>query len=305
MKPVSGPPFKVPPPTAVHEVRLPDGDGITVRRHGNPDGPRIVLSHGNGFAADSYYLVWGRLLDEFEVIVFDLRNHGWNEVGSVMRHNVPQFAKDLDYVTGEVQRHFGQKPTLGVFHSTSALAASLSPSLAKGYEGLFLLDPPLCKPGITYSRLDASGVWMARRARRRAVRFESLEKFVWMMEIIGGTFFKPVAGAWELLGRSTFREEVDGGWVLRCPREYEAYIAEYISALGVVVELTRLQCPVRVLGADPTLPYSFVPSFNLRVLVECDYDFIPEATHLLFLEKPDVCAARIRAFAARCGLVLP
>lgn len=28
----------------------------------------------------------------------------------------------------------------------------------------------------------------------------------------------------------------------------------------------------------------------------CSYDFVPETTHLLFLEKPEVCASRLAKF---------
>ena len=299
-------PFEVPTPRDIRKARLSDGERIVIRRHGNSRGPRMLLSHGNGFATDMYYPVWGQFLDEFEVVVFDLRNHGWNGVGAAERHNVPQLAKDGDQVAREVTRCFGPKPTLGVFHSVSALAACLSPSLGQDFEGLFLLDPPICKPGVTYQRLDAAATREASRARRRQVRYESPEQFVWMLEVLTRGYRQPVAGSWELMARSVLRrDEEGGGWVVRCPRHYEAHIAEYLSTLGVLVDLQRLRCPVRVLGADPTLPFSFIPSFNLRVLVACDYDFIPEASHMLFIEEPAACAARIRAFAVECGLVLP
>ena len=35
-----------------------DGATIRVRMHGNPDGPRIILGNGNGFAADGYFPFW-------------------------------------------------------------------------------------------------------------------------------------------------------------------------------------------------------------------------------------------------------
>ena len=49
-----------------------------MRRHGNPDGVRLLVTHGNGFAADAYYPYWRHLLSEFDVLVFDFRNHGQN-----------------------------------------------------------------------------------------------------------------------------------------------------------------------------------------------------------------------------------
>ena len=53
--------WEVPEPTAVHDVRVDDETVITLRRHGNPEGPRLVLSHGNGLAIDLYYPFWSLL----------------------------------------------------------------------------------------------------------------------------------------------------------------------------------------------------------------------------------------------------
>ena len=37
--------------------------------------------------------------------------------------------------------------------------------------------------------------------------------------------------------------------------------------------------------------YSFIPSRDLNSIIHVDYDFIPETSHLLMLEKPQECAA--------------
>ena len=60
---------------------MADGASITLRRHGNPTGPRIMFSHGNGLATDLYYPMWRLLMDRFDLVLWDLRNHGWNPVG--------------------------------------------------------------------------------------------------------------------------------------------------------------------------------------------------------------------------------
>ena len=53
-----GPDNRIPEPLEIAEIRMADGASITLRRHGNPTGPRIMFSHGNGLAADLYYPVW-------------------------------------------------------------------------------------------------------------------------------------------------------------------------------------------------------------------------------------------------------
>ena len=297
------PPFVVPEPVEATEVRLPDGEAVLVRRYGNPEGPRLLFSHGNGLAVDMYYPLWGQFLHDSDVVVFDLRNHGRNPAGDIATHNVPQFARDMDAIVDEIGRRFGPKPTIGIYHSISCLAACLSASRGAGYAGLFLLDPPVCKPGKTYREFDAGTERGARMTRRRQVRYESLEQFV---EVLGisPTYRRVQAGLAELAASATLRpDETDGGYVLRCPREYEAQIMDFITAFAVLVDFEKMRCPVKVLSADPTLPFSYLPSFNLGVIMDCDYDFIPEASHMLVFERPDVCGERILEFAAECGAV--
>ena len=65
-------------PGSIVEAALEGGGTPPVRHYGNPDGPRLLMSHGDGLAIDLYYPSWSLLLDDFDVIVFDLRNHGAN-----------------------------------------------------------------------------------------------------------------------------------------------------------------------------------------------------------------------------------
>ena len=296
-------PFEVPKPDQVEEVQLSDGNSVLLRRHGNREGPRLLLSHGNGFAVDMYYPMWSRFLAACEVIVFDLRNHGWNPIGDITGHNVPRIVEDFEVIPLEVERRFGAKPMIGLYHSVSALAACLSASRGEEYAGLFLLDPPICRPGITYGEFHDAAELFARRTRRREIRFESLtqgaELFRW-----SPAYKRTVDGACQLVARATLSWDPEAfGFVLRCPREYEALIMEYISVFTVLVNLDEMRCPVRILGADPTLPFAFLPSYHLDELMTCSYDFIPNTTHMLFLEKPDICATRFVEFLEDIGLV--
>ena len=63
-----------------------------------------------------------------------------------------------------------------------------------------------------------------------------------------------------------------------------------------MVDFETYVCPTKVIGADPLLPYSYLPTLELSDTVNVDYDFIPEATHFLQLEQPEECAATLREF---------
>ena len=115
--------WDIPEPLATFDVPLEDGSVTIVRRHGNPAGPRLVMSHGTGLAIDLYVPFWSAFLDDFDVFVHDIRNHGWNACGPLVNHTIGVFARDHDRILAAVERHCGPRPTIGVYHSLAAIAA--------------------------------------------------------------------------------------------------------------------------------------------------------------------------------------
>jgi pimeloyl-ACP methyl ester carboxylesterase len=275
---------------------MADGTIITLRRHGNPDGPRLVLSHGNGLAIDLYYPFWSLLIDDFDLVVHDLRNHGWNAVGDLTAHTVPTFARDHDTILDVIDDHFGIKAQAGAFHSVSALASLLSAARGSRYSALVLFDPPLCKPGSSHADFEVAAKQIATLARRRSPRFATSQDLIDLVQFMPA-FRGAVPGIADLLAHATLRETADGdGFELRCPREYEAQIIDFANVFAVSVEFDEIECPVKVIGADPTLPYSYLPTLDLSDILSVDYDFVPDATHFLQLEQPGQCAALLREF---------
>ncbi len=288
--------WKVPEPLSTHDVRVDDDTVITLRRHGNPAGPRLVLCHGNGLAIDLYYPFWSLLTDEFDLVVYDLRNHGWNSSGSLREQNIPTLIRDHDRLVDAIDRRYGKKPKIGVFHSVSALITLLSPTLGSGFSARVLFDPPLCKPDDGYAEFERASTRVAAMTRRRTDRFETREALAGFLPYLPA-FQRVVPGVCDLVARTTLRESEDGdGYVLRCPPECEAQLVDYARAFAVLVDFETLLCPTKVIGADPTLPYSYLPTMNLSNILTVDYDFVPEATHLLQLEQPEECVAAMREF---------
>ena len=289
-------PWEIPEPMATCAVAVDDDTLITLRRHGNPDGPRLVLSHGNGLAIDLYYPFWSLLADDFDLVVYDLRNHGWNAVGAREAHSLPTFVRDHDLILEGIDRHFGAKPKVGVFHSVSALTTLLSSATDSGYEARVLFDPPVCKPGRSQLDFDLAAERTAAMTRQRTDRFSAVRDFVDLLRFLPA-FTRLLPGTHELMARTTLREAAGGnGYELRCPKEYEAQIIDYARAFAVLVNFEALYCPTKVVGADPTLPFSYLPTFDLTHVLTVDYDFVPETTHFLPLENPAACAAATREF---------
>ena len=310
MKPATHPSPQVPPRTAwripdpisVHAVRVADDTEIAVRQHGNADAPlRLILSHGNGLAIDLYYPFWSLLADEFELIVFDLRNHGWNRPGPRQHHNIPTLIRDHDLVLDATIRRYGAKPSVGVFHSLSTVIALLSET--QRYSGLVLFEPPLCKPSASEAEFDAACDRAAAMIRRRRERYSTREEFAEMLAYLPG-FRHVLPGVRQLMARTTLRHTGgDMPYELRCPREFEAQITGYLRSFAPLLDLEGLSSPTKVIGADPTLPFTYLPSFDLSRVKAVDYDFVVDGTHLLQLEKPMECVTMLRDFLDQTGLL--
>lgn len=294
--------WEIPEPRQVLDVPLDDDTVTVVRRYGNPVGPRVVLSHGNGLAIDTYYPFWSLLMDDLDVIVYDTRNHGWNEVGPIENHKMPTFIRDHDLIMSAIDGAYGGKPKVGAFHSVSGLVSLLSPTKGSAFAGLVLLDPPLCKPGRSYEDFDAAAHRMAAAARRRTDRFRNTDEFAELMAFTP-LYRHVVPGVLDLMARTTLRKDSAGdSYRLRCPREYEARIVDYASSYSVLVDFGKLACPVKVIGADPLVPFSYLPTLDLSDILSVDYDFLPDATHFLPLEQPENCVAILLDFIDSLGI---
>jgi pimeloyl-ACP methyl ester carboxylesterase len=165
--PKTAPPA-VPDAHTTFDVVAHDGAVIRVRQHGVADGPRLVISHGNGLAVDGYFPFWGPLCDRYEVIVFDMRNHGQNPVHELEAHDWANFARDIGSVHAGIEAELGAKPATGIFHSLSA-AAGLADALdgKTDWHALVAVDIP-CRTAMTATwRNSAAAPAGARSATAR------------------------------------------------------------------------------------------------------------------------------------------
>src|SRR5437867_7016190 len=115
----------VPPPHEILDLVMGDGAITRIRHYVRHDAVRLFVSNGNGFAVDGYYPFWGPLTERFEVVAFDVRNHGQNPLASSGRdgHTYAQMTLDLEGVVRAAAGRFGPRTSVGVFHSMSARTA--------------------------------------------------------------------------------------------------------------------------------------------------------------------------------------
>lgn len=285
---------------------MPDGAVLGVHRHGNPHGPRILVSHGNGFGIDGYFHFWSRFLTGFDVVALDMRSHGQNPRAAPAHHDYAHMVDDVDAVCRAVVDEWGGKPTAGLFHSMSAQCAMLQALAGHSrFAALVLFDPPnVPAPGHpVHKAMVVYEHKLANWARRRRVHFDDPGQLA--AEYAGTRSGRIWAdGAPALMARAVLQPEPQGGWALACPRELEASMYLQGIDLGLWPTREQLGMPVMLIGADPERPYPTATGLSNRALAEeggFDYRAVPGTSHLLQLEAPDACADAALEFLDAVG----
>ncbi len=304
----ASPRLAVPEPLAAADLTMADGAVIRLRRHGNPEGPRIALSHGNGLAIDAYLPFWSLLLPGYDVVLFDQRNHGQNPLHGAEGHNWDRITRDNVEIFDGIARAFGAKPVIGAFHSLSAVAAAMAASrFGPRWSPLVLFDPPIFpREGHPLEAMEHGHMRdMSALARRRPERYPDPAAFAAQLAARAG-FRRWVPGAHELFARATLRPDPAGnGWVLRCPRELEARIFEQNIDPTVWPRLGACPVPLYLIGADTSVEGQQAPAFLTEGLAAdqgIPYAMIPETTHFLQIERPREVLREMGDFLARHGI---
>jgi pimeloyl-ACP methyl ester carboxylesterase len=301
-------PFELPTPSTILDVALEDGAAIRVRRHGNPDGVRLLLSHGNGFAADAYFPYWRHFLAQFDLMVFDFRNHGQNVPVVPPRHTYEQLTLDLERVMQAIKAEFGERPTAGIFHSMSGRTA-MKHALEIGWrwDALVLVDPPNMPPPEhpTFPPMAAFEKRLTEWARSRRRHFASVAELTEEYRQSRATA-RWVDGAHDLMARSVLRQNPNGdGYELVCAPENEAAIYAQAMTLNLWPSADDFDGPVKLIGCDPQVkggPAIAAANFALGREGGYDYSFVAHTGHLLQIEKPQECVAVTMKFLSDCGL---
>ena len=300
--------FVLPEPAATLDLAMDDGASIRVVRHGNPSGPRVVLSHGNGFASDSYFPFWRHMLERFDLALFDIRNCGRNPFHAAEPHHYHRFARDNVAVHGAIAGEWGGKTTIGVFHSMSAIAALLA--VVEGvwhWDALVLFDPPVVPPEGDPLRapLMAEGAVLRDAALIRENRFRDPAELADVFRYLH-RFRHLRKGVAELNARSVLRfNPASGDWLLCCPGPVEAGLYTEVAALPIWRRPVPPARPLLVAASDPGPEDAPKTAPCCRLYCETfgvDYAFVPDTSHLLQLEEPEQCFALFERFLADEGI---
>lgn len=289
-------------------VPLADGATIVVSVHG--DGPRMVVSHGNGFAVEAYRPFWSRLAERYEVVTFSQRHHGRNSPYRTPVRNVPQFVSDLDVVLAAIEERLGAKETYGAFHSLSAIVSLIHAATRPSpWRALVAFEPPLPPPADTdlSERFRRFNGGLTENALRRRETFSDPSE-------LAATFAKHGAFARVphetrlALAAATLRPRASGGFELSCAREFEAETFRLHGAERAWADVVRLAIPLCLVASDPAgNAGACLVEIAQRLAAEGGFPcrVVPGTTHFLQLEEPAACAAIVEAFIASLDRARP
>lgn len=288
--------------TAPERVDLVMGDGavIRLRRYAGRRKTRLVMSHGNGMAINAYAPFWKLFAGDYDLVIFDVRNHGENPLHPE-GHDWDRFADDFEEIFNGINEQFGPMPTVGVFHSLSSIAAVMQVNkYGRRWAGIVLFDPPIMPPAKhPLHVIEAEHMAdMTMRALRRATHYDFPGEMTRQLEA-RPAFGKWTAGAHALFARSTLRETDGGRWTLACPRELEARIFETNIDEAVWPSLAHIDVPMLLVGADPANPHSSPPARITRAIHEdlgIPYVLVKDTTHFLQIEDPRGCHLAVTEF---------
>ncbi|MCB1478215.1 MAG: alpha/beta hydrolase [Tepidamorphaceae bacterium] len=285
-------------------VKMDDGAEISIRHHARKGADRLYISHGNGFAVDGYRVFWESLLTDFDVVLFDMRNHGQNAPTGADGHHYQQMAWDLTTVHREVEAKLGKSRAIGVFHSmTSRAAMKNAAEMGSPYDALVLYDPPSVPPQghHLYEAMRGFELKLVQWACERPERFGSPgELEASYGEARASAKWLPQARA--DMANAVLRQDDTGDYRLSCARELEASIYLAALTLNLWPSADALGVPARLIGADPegrggppTGPA------NCALAKEGGYDYVgmEGVGHLLQIEKPEECRAALYDFIAK------
>jgi len=301
--------FIVPAPLTEFDLTMQDGAIIKVRRHGKADAPaRLFLSHGNGFAIDGYLPFWAPLCARFDVVVFDMRNHGRNPLGDPPNHTYAAMARDIEDIFAGVTARLGAKASVGGFHSMAGRAAMKhAVEIGWRWDALVLFDPPNIAPEghESYAAMCDFEARLADWARARRHRYfdpgELAEEYA-----ASRAHRTWVPGAHAAMARAVLRlDDATGDWVLAFPGALEAETYTANIPMNLWPMAGDFGGPVKLIGADYKVDRPMITAIANKTLADeggYAYETVPGTGHMLQLQRPYACIRAMLSFLEERGI---
>ena len=283
------------PPTD-HYADLPSG----LRAHyltwpGRENAPAIVLNHATGFLAHQWGPVAERLTGDYTAYAPDVRGHGDTDKPPSEGDNYhwSRLVEDLRAWLDSL----GLSGVPFVGHSAgAALGLYLAAERPEYFTHLVAIEP-IVIPSRFRTDQDRRNE-MSEGARRRRAVFESADAA--FEHFRSRSLFErcPDEAVQLYVEHGIFRRE-DGRLQLKCPGEIEGEVFANSASLDIWEVLPRIEVPVLVIRGERTEDFlGMVAGAVAERLPNGRLETVPDAGHLVPMERPEAVAGLIRDFLA-------
>ncbi|GIW10688.1 MAG: alpha/beta hydrolase [Dehalococcoidia bacterium] len=282
-------------PVAPTLRRIPTNGVVLALHDWGGAGRPVLLVHGNSFLGRLWDLTAHALLPDYRPLALDLRGHGESEVPPEGYRRQDHAADILGVVAAlELERPF----VLG--HSLGAIATLLAAGMQPQRFGPLVLIEPVIRPKVRpegwlpTGRLDQ----LVEQARRRRHRWPSREA------AIAAYRTRPAFASWRpevlaLYVEHGFRETPSGEIELKCPGWVEAFGYEVTPSTDPWPLVTQVTAPVLVVRGERSTVFSAAIAADLVATLPCGRLItVPDRSHALPMEEPELVASLARAFFA-------
>lgn len=281
------------------EKRFSTDDGSIALFEWRGAEPTVFFAHATGFHARCWDEVIRRL-PGIRCIAMDVLGHGNSDSPPP---TLPYGWQRLAHGATEVIRGLGLQSAIGVGHSMGGyLVVRAAAALPNAFAQLLLVDPSILAPD-AYGRVLSSGA--ANFVLRRRSIWSSPEE---MIERFTG---RPPFGDWQAqvlddYCRGGLLLAEDGSFKLACSPEVEAAIYSATAGDSPYADIARLAIPVRVLRARQRPAEGPVDMSHSPTAPDLARHFargedvpLPDHSHYIPMEDPDVVATHVKDLAAR------
>lgn len=256
------------------------------------DGPTLILIHATGFNPWLWHPIARELSARYQIIAPFFCEHrvtdphqgglGWN----VLAQDLVELCQNL-----HIQKPFMIGHSMG--GGVCVLAHGLIPNLA---EKMILIEPILLPEHRYLKPLTLEDHPLARKAILRKNRWDNLEEARTYLHS------KPLFHNWdremlELYMQYGLAERLEGGLKLVCSPRGEASIFMGLTAENPWPLLPHISCPVLILEGENSESREMLSLGKaVEELPGGEYRLIPEAGHLIPMEKPQLTTQIIRDY---------
>jgi len=242
--------------------------------------PTLVFLHGNSSHRGIWRAVAAELADYRRVLV-DVRGHGDSDHVDPPAYDPADEAEDL----AAIVRELVHEPYVVVGHSNGALAAAAFAAGDYGVPKPSALVWGDIDPNVPEWQVEFFHGAAERIGRVYADADDAAASFLRTYPNIRRELLEPFVA--EALRR------VDGGFRMKLdPQVYATFAPEDLRPL-----LPRIDCPVLVLRGGASIVMTDAGLADLRAgLVRSEVAVIPEASHMMVLERPEAVASAIHDF---------